>query len=637
MIGEFRPRLVPSLRSRVRSDGTVGLHDPKTGRAAELAADQALVFARVDGRRTVQQIAQAHLEERGVVPVAALRDLLIALAASGLLDNPPEELARGGFPPRTPRRRAGAAVLASAPLPASRAVTVAASLLAVWAALAWPLEPAPASGWDVLSAYAGASLALSARGLLTAAVAAVFGFPPERVFASVTLGVLCLGPDPAAAGLLDRRPRVLAQAAGLAGSAAAALYCAGRPGLLAGALAVFVLDSCPFAATSMGRFLAALAGRVDLREHARAYATRRMLRRAASREFFAGEGSLIVTALASLAWLCAAVRLVFTNGALAALDLFSRGLDGDGAEAALALGGAVGLMALMPASLVALLAALARAIAALVPRRERPAAVDGRSPQAADLASVPLLARLSEPELASLAGAARSVRHPAGSTIVRQGDPADAFYLIRSGRATVEVESESGWGTEVARLGPGDGFGETALLEGGRRTATVRALTEVEVASVTAGAFEAVRRAWGDGELVRVLRATAALGRSRFFSQLPADRRTALAVHLRPRAVAAGESVVRAGEPGEEFFLVADGGLEVVDERGRRVAELGPGDHFGEIAILSGHRRTATVRAVRASEVLALSREDFAAALAADLAVSARVEELAAARAGGVR
>jgi CRP/FNR family cyclic AMP-dependent transcriptional regulator len=73
------------------------------------------------------------------------------------------------------------------------------------------------------------------------------------------------------------------------------------------------------------------------------------------------------------------------------------------------------------------------------------------------------------------------------------------------------------------------------------------------------------------------------------------DLRT-IAASMRRRAFAAGEDIVSQGEGGVGFFFVETGGLAVT-LGGTRVATLGPGDHFGEVALLSGAERTATVTA----------------------------------------
>jgi hypothetical protein len=72
-------------------------------------------------------------------------------------------------------------------------------------------------------------------------------------------------------------------------------------------------------------------------------------------------------------------------------------------------------------------------------------------------------------------------RFAAGRTVFRQGDPADAAYFIRSG--DVEVVDEHG-GAVLRTLGPGDYFGEIALIADSPRSATIRALTDLEVSVV---------------------------------------------------------------------------------------------------------------------------------------------------------
>ena len=84
-----------------------------------------------------------------------------------------------------------------------------------------------------------------------------------------------------------------------------------------------------------------------------------------------------------------------------------------------------------------------------------------------------------------------------------------------------------------------------------------------------------------------------------------------------PMRYAAGEVIVRQGEPGGRFYVITDGEVEVVHEEpdGREVllARLGPGRYFGEIALLRATRRTATVRAATDVGVLGIARRDFTA------------------------
>ncbi|MFN0070207.1 MAG: FAD-dependent oxidoreductase [Chloroflexota bacterium] len=88
-----------------------------------------------------------------------------------------------------------------------------------------------------------------------------------------------------------------------------------------------------------------------------------------------------------------------------------------------------------------------------------------------------------------------SANYDVGEDIISQGDLADAFYVIERGEVQV-LRMEDGREREVARLGPGDTFGEVALLRQQRRNATVRALTLVEVIVVTRGDFDQLVGTW---------------------------------------------------------------------------------------------------------------------------------------------
>jgi MFS family permease len=96
------------------------------------------------------------------------------------------------------------------------------------------------------------------------------------------------------------------------------------------------------------------------------------------------------------------------------------------------------------------------------------------------LRGVPIFAPLAPPELERLAKALVEKRVEAGTAVFAEGDPGDDFYLIAAGRAEVEA---------VRTLGPGDFFGEIALLRNVPRTATVRAVTEVRLLALDRETF----------------------------------------------------------------------------------------------------------------------------------------------------
>jgi NTE family protein len=96
------------------------------------------------------------------------------------------------------------------------------------------------------------------------------------------------------------------------------------------------------------------------------------------------------------------------------------------------------------------------------------------------------------------------------------------------------------------------------------------------------------------------------------FAEIEPDLRETLAARARTVHIAAGEWLFREGEPGDAMYLVRAGRLEVVDEAtGTVIRELGRGDVLGELALLSVSRRSASVRAARSSDILAVDRSDF--------------------------
>lgn len=102
------------------------------------------------------------------------------------------------------------------------------------------------------------------------------------------------------------------------------------------------------------------------------------------------------------------------------------------------------------------------------------------------MSHVPLFAGLSARDLRRVAALAEEVWMAPGSVVVEAGTPGDAFYVILDG--TVRV-LRAGTGRTVRRLGPGDHFGELALLDGGPRTTTVVADTSLDAIQIRGKAF----------------------------------------------------------------------------------------------------------------------------------------------------
>jgi hypothetical protein len=127
------------------------------------------------------------------------------------------------------------------------------------------------------------------------------------------------------------------------------------------------------------------------------------------------------------------------------------------------------------------------------------------------------------------------------------------------------------------------------------------------------------------------------------FAPLPGLILEQLASQLQELHEQAGTEIVREGDEGDRFYIVAAGSVDVIAD-GRVVATDGPGDYFGEIALLKDVPRTATCRATSDVELYALEREQFLEAVTghagshevAEGVIGARLAGLTAVTGGGL-
>ncbi len=108
------------------------------------------------------------------------------------------------------------------------------------------------------------------------------------------------------------------------------------------------------------------------------------------------------------------------------------------------------------------------------------------------LKQVPLFADLDDRELKSLAASLRDRTFSAGQQVTVEGESGVGFFVIESGEAKVEVD-----GREVRTLGPGDYFGEIALIASAPRSATITAVTDLKCHGLTPWDFKPLVEANG--------------------------------------------------------------------------------------------------------------------------------------------
>jgi CRP-like cAMP-binding protein len=258
------------------------------------------------------------------------------------------------------------------------------------------------------------------------------------------------------------------------------------------------------------------------------------------------------------------------------------------------------------------------------------------------LQRVPLFADFDRGDLERLARSFKERTFQSGSTVAGEGQTGAGFFIIESGEATVTVRD-----ADRGKLGPGDYFGEIALLRDVPRTATVRAVDDLALYSLGRDDFEGLlapemdvfdaaraRLAWRDE--VRAVPAFSGLG--------PAELDLVLA-KLQEHHFASGALLMHQGEVGDRFFVLVSGRVEVLVAApdaaratlGQRVATLGEGQYVGEIALLLDVPRTASVRALEPVGALSLGRREFRDLLGRYLNLGGSFEETGRERLAAVR
>jgi CRP-like cAMP-binding protein len=240
-----------------------------------------------------------------------------------------------------------------------------------------------------------------------------------------------------------------------------------------------------------------------------------------------------------------------------------------------------------------------------------------RSPAIAErarfLRGVSMFASLDLQSIGALADATHEENWPAHSYIISEGAHADRFFLVRSGEVTVEKrDAEHGEFQQIAELGPGDWFGEAALIEGAPRNAQVRAgARPVLVYSFDSAVFDRYIRPHvvaRHSDLISKLRAQ--LDEVPLFQALASPDLDRLARVLREVEVAKGSILFRQGDVADEFYVIVEGSVGVVKD-GKPIAKLLAGEFFGETALLFTDARTATIAATDDCRFWVLDRESF--------------------------
>ncbi len=206
--------------------------------------------------------------------------------------------------------------------------------------------------------------------------------------------------------------------------------------------------------------------------------------------------------------------------------------------------------------------------------------------------------------------------YEAGEVIVVRNDPGSSMFAVAEGSVLVEVSADDP--SQTVPIGEGSIFGEVGLISGRRRGATIRAAeptvclelsrtAALKLLATAPGAARAVMRISIERQLLQM-----------FGSGLTGEDVAALVDQAEVREVRAGEVVIAEGADDKDIYVVRRGSMIVEKAIGGKpvfLSYLPAGSYFGEMAVIDGSKRTATVKAAIRSEVVRFPGAAFTALL----------------------
>jgi CRP-like cAMP-binding protein len=226
--------------------------------------------------------------------------------------------------------------------------------------------------------------------------------------------------------------------------------------------------------------------------------------------------------------------------------------------------------------------------------------------------SSPLFVGLSDLWRSVIVSQGKIIEYPASYTILEEGGAGKMFYVVVGGTVVVQINGE-----EVTELSTGDFFGEQSLLLSQPCSATIRTKTPVKVMAIPKDIFKEM----ADGtRLSKVMESIhkirPVLMKISLLSSLPPSVQNEIAACAEQVVFKKKETIIRQGDDADFLYIVKSGNAKVTVNRNagsmqETIANLGAGQVFGEMALLSGGKRTANVIALSEMEVLRIGKDNF--------------------------
>lgn len=206
-----------------------------------------------------------------------------------------------------------------------------------------------------------------------------------------------------------------------------------------------------------------------------------------------------------------------------------------------------------------------------------------------------VFAACSDRELRTIVDAFEEFHFRVGEKLIVEGDVGDYFYVLKTGSVRFEMHGEL-----VGNAGEGKTFGELSLLYSSPRTASVIADTDVTIYRVDQKTFRYIMQS----QTMKTEQAKKKLLQGvKFLNFLDQSDINKLVQTMVPRVFEKGECIAGSVDESQLLYVIQEGRVRVTDNESR---ELGPGDYFGETALLNKHDSEKPFTAVAITRVLLL-------------------------------
>jgi len=275
-------------------------------------------------------------------------------------------------------------------------------------------------------------------------------------------------------------------------------------------------------------------------------------------------------------------------------------------------------------------------IQSLAARLQRIPAFSGLQPVDI-LKNIKFFSGLDSAILKSIAESITIHEFKAGETVCRHGMFDERFYIILTGSVKAVVPAESNPRCEVYRLGEGDFFGEEVAFSSEPRENSIITVEDMTALSMDEVVLKRLMNVSGTikdfmdmkyiaRKLHRDLRMVP------LFTRLNENVFQEILNQVKLITLPEKEIIVRYGDPGDAFYLIRDGEVQVYmphDNEERLIAILGEGQFFGEMSLLSDDPRNATVETSKKTDLVMITREVFTGTIKKDRGLMKELQQVA--------